>query len=325
MAAFSLTSNLFHQPVLIHEALDAINPHSPGRYIDATVGAGGHASGILENSSPSGELLGLDLDPKALSIAQHNLAAFGKRVHLIQSSYLSIPAQMERLGWSEVNGILFDLGVSSMQLVSQEKGFSFQIQGPLDMRFDPNQQLDAEHLVNELSEDELSEIIWRYSEEKKARAIAKAIVKARPIRTTVQLAEIIMQAACTGKQTKSSERKKPLHPATLTFQALRIAVNNELVTLKNSLPQAVKSLAPGGRLVVISFHSLEDRIVKQFIREESRDCICPPKQPVCNCSHKATLTMKTRKAIKPTIAEIQANPRARSARLRYAEKIPHSP
>jgi 16S rRNA (cytosine1402-N4)-methyltransferase len=320
MASTARPTSSTHHPVLYHEILIAINPHSPGRYIDATVGAGGHAWGILDNSSPLGELLGLDLDPQALSIARQNLGVFGKRVHLVQASYTTIPQQMQHLGWSDVDGILLDLGVSSMQLDSSDKGFSFQIQGQLDMRFDPGQQLSADQLVNDLPEDDLAVIIWRYGEDKNARIIARAICRERPIKDTLHLAEVITQAVNAGRRARGPGRKK-IHPATLTFQALRIAVNNELESLEATLPQAVNALAPGGRLAIISFHSLEDRIVKQFMRMESRDCICPPGQPICTCGHKATLILKSPRAIKSTQSEIETNPRARSARLRFAEKI----
>ena len=281
--------------------------------MDATVGAGGHAAGILQASSPEGELLGLDLDPQALELASQRLFAFRSRVILKQASYTSLQEQIAALGWSVVHGVLMDLGVSSMQIDTPERGFSFQTEGPLDMRFGPSLSNTAADLVNQMSESDLADLIWEYGEERHARRIARSIVQARPIRTTTQLADVILKAA-------RGERGK-IHPATRTFQALRIAVNEELKGLADTLPQAVQALAPGGRLAVISFHSLEDRIVKQFMRRESRDCICPPEQPVCICGHKASIKEITRRPIVASEEEIAANPRARSAKLRVAEKL----
>ncbi len=301
-----------HQPVLYQEVLRAIKPYSPGRYIDATVGAGGHSWGILNASAPEGTVLGFDLDPVALGLAKEKLADFGSRIILRQSSYIHLLDQMQSLGWESVQGVLLDLGVSSMQLDRPEKGFSFREEGPLDMRFDPNQPVTAADLVNELSPVALASLIWQYGEERQSRKIANAIVANRPIHTTRQLAEVISKAV------RSKERS--MHPATLTFQALRIAVNHELEAVEKVLPDAVQALAPGGRLVVISFHSLEDRLVKQFFQRESRDCICPPRQPVCTCGHKRSINIVQR-LYKPTASEVDENIRARSARLRVAEKI----
>ena len=302
-----------HQPVLYHETIQALNPQRGGRYVDCTVGAGGHAYGILEASSPDGLLLGLDLDPQALTLAQRRLVPFGKRVTLKRSSYTDLRRVLETLGWESVHGILLDLGLSSMQLDTPERGFSFRSDAPLDMRFDPDAPVTAADLVNTLPEGELADILYRYGEERRARQVARAIVAARPVETTRQLAEIVAKATGSGRP--------GIHPATRTFQALRIAVNRELDSIEQVLPQAVDVLAPGGRLAVISFHSLEDRIVKQFFRRESRDCICPPKQPVCTCGHKARITEITRRPIRPSEAEATRNPRARSSRLRVAEKI----
>ncbi len=281
--------------------------------MDATLGAGGHAWGILTAASPNGELLGLDLDPQALEIASQRLDVFRGRVTLVQASFTTLSAQLEKLGWKQVQGIVIDLGVSSMQLDRPERGFSFQAEGALDMRFSPDQPLSAADLVNGSSEQQLADLIWRYGEEPQARRIARAIVQARPLHTTLQLAEIVRRAA-------GSHRQR-IHPATRTFQALRIAVNAELDAIEDVLPQAVQALEPGGKLAVISFHSLEDRIVKQFFRRESRDCICPPGQPVCTCGHKASLKELTRHPVEASDAEVAENPRARSARLRVAEKI----
>ncbi|MHB8114561.1 MAG: 16S rRNA (cytosine(1402)-N(4))-methyltransferase RsmH [Bellilinea sp.] len=302
-----------HLPVLYHEIIQALMPRSPGKYIDATVGAGGHAWGILENSAPDGLLLALDRDPQALAIASQRLFVYKDRVFLVHASYLHLLEEMERLGWQSVDSIVFDLGLSSMQLDTPQRGFSFQSQGPLDMRFDPTQPLDAAELVNNLPENDLADLIWRYGEERGSRRIAAAIVRSRPVTTTQQLAEIVSKAM--GGQ------RSRIHPATRTFQALRIAVNQELQAVESVLPLAVKALSPGGRVAIIAFHSMEDRLVKQYFRRESRDCICPPDQPVCVCGHKATLREITRHPIIPTEEETLTNPRARSARLRVAEKL----
>jgi 16S rRNA (cytosine1402-N4)-methyltransferase len=302
-----------HLSVLYQEIITALRPLSPGRYVDCTVGAGGHAAGILENSSPSGHLLGLDLDPQALAIASRRLSLFGDRVHLLQASYTTLLEQIHGLGWEDVQGILFDLGVSSMQVDTPERGFSFLANGPLDMRFSPEQPEQAADLVNHLPEDQIADILWRYGEETQSRKIARAICQARPLQTTHELAEVISRAL--------RGHRGRIHPATRTFQALRIAVNQELQALEATLPQAVSVLSPGGRLAVISFHSLEDRIVKQYFRKESRDCICPPEQPVCICHHKATIIEVTRHPIVATGQEIETNSRARSAHLRIAEKL----
>ena len=301
-----------HLPVLYQEIITALDPKSPGRYIDGTLGAGGHARGILTASSPDGELLGLDVDPQALAIAREALAEFGSRAQIRQASYATLAAQLASLGWGTVQGILVDLGASSMQFDTPGRGFSFQADGPLDMRFSPENPTTASDLVNRLPERQLSDLIWRYGEEPRARQIARAIVAARPIDSTRRLAEVIARA--------SGRSHNRIHPATLTFQALRISVNRELEALEEFLPTATNALAPGGRVAVIAFHSLEDRIVKQFFHKESRDCICPPEQPVCTCGHKATLIQITRHPIQASDAEIERNPRARSAKLRISER-----
>lgn len=306
--------NTPHHPVLYQEIIHALSPRSAGRYVDATVGAGGHAWGILTASAPGGLLLGLDLDPQALEIASQRLSAFESRVTLLQASYTTLQAQLARLGWATVDGIVIDLGVSSMQIDTPGRGFSFLMDGPLDMRFSPAQTTSAADLVNTLPEMELADLIFRYGEEKLSRRIAHAIVQARPLHTTTELANLILKT--------SGGRRGRIHPATRTFQALRIAVNQELQSVEDFLPQAVQALAPGGRLAVISFHSLEDRIVKQFFRRESRDCICPPKQPVCTCGHKASLIEITRHPMEASPEEAQTNPRSRSAKLRIIEKLP---
>jgi len=284
--------------------------------VDATLGAGGHAWGILQASQPQGRLLGLDVDPQALELARQRLSEFGERAILVRASFATLSTQLASLGWQAVDGIVLDLGMSSMQIDTPERGFSFQVDAPLDMRFDPDQPVSAADLVNHLSENELAEILYRYGEERQARQIARAIVAARPVHTTRQLAELVVGVVSSG-----GRQRQRIHPATRTFQALRIAVNRELEALEAVLPQAVSALRPGGRLAVISFHSLEDRLVKQYFRRESRDCLCPPRQPICTCGHKAVLREVTRHPIRPRADEIAENPRARSARLRVAEKL----
>jgi 16S rRNA (cytosine1402-N4)-methyltransferase len=305
-------AHLPHQPVLYHEIILALQPKNKGLYVDGTLGAGGHARGILEACAPDGRLLGLDVDPQALALARKTLAPYGERARLIQASYDSLSEILQDIRWEKVDGILLDLGLSSMQLEAPERGFSFQKDAPLDMRFDPASPTTAADLINTLPQEELADLIYRYGEERASRRIAQAIVRARPLRTTRQLAAVIESVL---------PRKGHIHPATQTFQALRIAVNQELERVESVLPQAVAALRSGGRLAIISFHSLEDRIVKDYFRRERRDCICPPKQPVCTCGHKATLKEITRKPIIPGEVEIAANPRARSAKLRGVEKL----
>ena len=302
-----------HQPVLYHEIIHALQPRGGGFYIDGTVGMGGHAWGILDASKPDGYLLGLDLDLQALAVARRRLVDFGDQAILVQASYTTLAAQAAALGWSGVDGVLIDLGLSSLQLDTPERGFSFSSDAPLDMRFDQSQPVSAADLVNQLSEKELADILYQYGEERRAYQVARAIVQARPLETTQQLARVVARATRSGRE--------GMHPATRTFQALRIAVNRELDSVQQVLPLAVSVLRPGGRLAVISFHSLEDRLVKQFMRQESRDCLCPPRQPVCTCGHRAVLAELTRHPIQPGEDEIRQNPRARSAKLRVAEKI----
>ena len=302
-----------HQPVLYQQILDYLKPASPGKFVDATVGAGGHAAGILAACAPDGQLLGLDVDEQAVELARRKTAGFGSRAIIKRTSYTSLRQQLEELGWENVEGILLDLGVSSMQLDNAQRGFSFLKEAPLDMRFDNSQQLTAGELVNGLSQKELARIIREFGEEPHANQIAAAIVRNRPIHTTTELAALIA-AVHKGQRGKT-------HPATKTFQALRMATNAELEKLANVLEQAVASLGKGGRLAVISFHSLEDRLVKQFFQRESRDCICPPEQVVCTCGHHASLKVITKKPVTPSDEEVTANPRSRSAKLRVAQKI----
>jgi 16S rRNA (cytosine1402-N4)-methyltransferase len=301
-----------HRPVLYKEIIHALQPHTGGHYVDGTLGAGGHARGIMEASAPDGQLLGLDVDPQALAIARRNLAPYEHRIHLAQASYTSLSAQLARLGWGAVDGIVLDLGASSMQFDTPERGFSFMHDAPLDMRFGPHALQTAADLVNKYSERELADLIYQYGEERESRKIARAIVRARPIRTTRDLVAAI--------EAVSPRRGERVHPATRTFQALRIAVNEELTSIEEVLPQAVTALKPGGRLAVISFHSLEDRIVKDFFREQSKDRLNPPYERIYEEERKATLKEVNRKLIVPSDEETQNNPRARSAKLRIVEK-----
>lgn len=302
-----------HVPVLYDEVLAGLKVRPGGTYLDGTLGAAGHAAGILQVSSPGGTLLGLDADPEAVAYAREVLRPFGDRATLRIANFRQMGAIARAEGLSGIDGILLDLGLSSRQLADAERGFSFSQEGPLDMRMDPSSGSTADSLVNSLPEEELADLLWRYGEENQSRRIARAIVAARPVTSTAQLAAIVAGSAARGQR---------IHPATRTFQALRIAVNDELQALAEALPQARDLLRPGGRLAIISFHSLEDRLVKRFFQHESRDCICPPEMPVCTCGHRATLTMVNRKPIRPTEGEVERNPRSRSARLRIAEGLP---
>lgn len=310
----SIRSHVGHVPVLLSAVLEGLRPRSGMSFIDATLGAGGHAAALLEASAPDGRLLGFDRDAAALEVARRRLARFGDRVRVVHASYAQIGRLAPAHGFEAVDGILFDLGLSSLQLDDPARGFSFRFDAPLDMRFDPRHGITAAELVNELPEERLAALLREYGEERHARRIARAIVAARPVRTTGRLAEVVARAV-------PRARHERIHPATRTFQALRIAVNEELEALERALPQAVELLRPGGRLAVISFHSLEDRIVKRFMRREAQDCLCPPEQLVCTCEHVARLRVITRKPIMATEEEIAANPRARSARLRLAERV----
>jgi 16S rRNA (cytosine1402-N4)-methyltransferase len=302
-----------HIPVLYQAVLDLLNPVSGGLYVDGTLGAGGHTRGILIASSPDGKVAGFDRDPQALVMAKQNLTEFGERVIFIKDTYQHVQLHLNNLNWQGVDGILIDLGLSSMQLDTPERGFSFREDGPLDMRFDPDQALTAADLVNESTREELADLIFTYGEEKQARKIADAIIANRPLVGTKDLAKIVKKVA--------RNPKSKIHPATRTFQALRIVVNQELDALQAFLPKALDSLNTGGRLAIIAFHSLEDRIVKQFFRMESRDCVCPPEVPICVCEHQARIKELNRRPIRPEESELIQNPRARSARLRVAEKI----
>jgi 16S rRNA (cytosine1402-N4)-methyltransferase len=310
-----MTESVPHVPVLLSAVLDGLNvaAHPDGLFIDGTVGAGGHAAAILK-AAPRARLLGFDRDPRSLDVARAALSPYQDRVTLVHANFDQMGELAPVHGYAAVDGILLDLGISSMHVDDPARGFAFRIDGPLDMRFDPASRVPtAADLINTLDVDDLAALIYQYGEERDSRRIARAIVAARPLHTTRQLAETIERA-------RRGPHEK-IHPATRTFQALRIAVNDELGALERVLPQALRQLKPGGRLAVISFHSLEDRIVKQFFRDESTDCLCPPRQPVCTCGHKATIALVNRKPLVAGDAEIASNPRSRSAKLRIAVKV----
>ncbi len=302
-----------HVPVLLSEVIAGLQPRPGGYFVDCTVGLGGHAAAILEKISPSGKLLGIDADPEAIEVSQDKLSDYGEAVILVNDNFVNLEAICERYHFHPVDGILLDLGVSSLQLDTAERGFSFHLDAPLNMRFDPGQWLTASDIVNSFSEQELAKLIQRYGEEHHSRRIARYIVHNRPITTTVELARLVEQAL--------GSKHARIHPATRTFMALRIAVNSELQNLELALKQTINLLRPGGRLTVISYHSLEDRIVKQFMRDAASSCLCPPGTVICRCGHVPTLTLISRKVIKPTSLEIESNPRSRSAKLRIAERL----
>ncbi len=301
-----------HVPVLLREVLDGLQVKAGGRYVDCTLGSGGHARRILEKSAPGGKLLGIDLDTRAIEVAKKQLAPYKQRITLVCDSFVRLKEIASDHRFTPVDGVLFDLGVSSLQLQQRERGFSFQTEGPLDMRFDLHGEVTASHLVNKLSEEELANILARYGEEPKAKAIARAVARNRPLETTLELASLVVRTV---------GQRRALHPATKTFQALRIAVNEELKALSEVLPQTLAVVASGGRIAIIAFHSLEDRLVKQFMARESQDCICPPEVPVCACHHRRTLRVLTRKPIRPSSTDVEQNPRCRSARLRVAVRL----
>ncbi len=318
-----------HIPVLRNEILDFLHPQPDSVYVDATVGLGGHSHCILKASDSSCRLIGIDLDESALAIAEKRLYPFKDRFVLIHGNFAELKCLLNTCGISKVDGVLLDLGVSSFQLDTPARGFSFQHLGPLDMRMDVRLTKSAAQIVNNYTSDQLIHIFKEYGEERYAKRIVQNIVKVRtesPITTTLQLAEIVEQVYSNKSRHSKESRKnrhrvKRIHPATRIFQALRIEVNGELNNLVSGLDAAVSVLRPGGHLCVISFHSLEDRIVKQKIRHYARTCICPPKTPVCICKHERTLDVVTRKPMLASQSEIDANPRARSAKLRVATRV----
>jgi 16S rRNA (cytosine1402-N4)-methyltransferase len=311
-----------HIPVLLDEVLEGLHVFPGGSYIDGTVGAGGHAAAIMERAG-EGRLLGLDTDPTALALAAERLRPYLERgqVKLVRSNFERLEEVAGAEGFETADGVLLDLGVSSMQLDTPERGFSFRADGPLDMRLDPEGPVTAADLVNSLGEGELADLIYKYGEEHASRRIARRIVEERarqPFETTGRLASAVSSAL--GGRVAGRSRS-PIHPATRTFQALRIAVNRELDVLERGLEAAVQVLKPGGRLAVISFHSLVDRVVKQFIRQAQRGCICPPEYPRCVCGRQPTLRALGSKPVEASDSEMRLNPRSRSARLRVAEKV----
>jgi len=293
-------STLTHIPVLLKETIEALAVQPGGRYIDCTLGAGGHAAAILDRSSPGGQLLGIDADPEAIAVARARLEVYSSSALLVNHNFANLKAICIKYNFLPVHGILFDLGLSSLQLDSSSRGFSFQHDAPLDMRFSPSQEVTAADIVNTYPETELAGLIRNFGEESHSSKIARYIVQQRPIKTTLQLARVIEQAI--------GGRRGRIHPATKTFLALRIAVNQELEHLQSALEQAIDLLGFGGRLVVISYHSLEDRIVKRFMHQEAS-------------GEEACLRLVNKKVITPSLVEVQLNPRSRSAKLRAAERI----
>jgi len=309
----SLTMTLpIHTPVLFNETLEALQVQPGKHYVDCTLGSGGHAKAILEMIQPNGQLLGIDADPEAIEIARTRLAKYTDSTIIVNDNFANLENICRENNFFPVHGILFDLGISSMQLDIAERGFSFQREGPLDMRFNPTQELTADNIVNTFPEDKLGQLIRTYGEERHSQRIARYITKSRPISSTLQLARIIEKAI-------GSQRGR-IHPATKTFLALRIAVNRELENLATALKQTINCLDHGGRLVVISYHSLEDRLVKQFMTRETKGCLCPPSAPVCQCGHTPRLKIISRKVVAPSLNETKSNPRSRSAKLRVAER-----
>ncbi len=299
---------------MVEEVVAELRVGAGDDVLDATVGAGGHARALLSATGPDGRLLGLDADPAAIPRATAALAEFGDRSVLVHSTYDQLPRVAPRHGFTAFAGVLMDLGISSHQLADPQRGFSFSAPGPLDMRLDPAAETTAADLVNELPAQELAALLRDYGDEPRARRIARGIVAARPLESTTQLAAVVARAA--------GYRRGRTHPATRTFQALRIAVNDELGMLQRALPMVVDHLAAEGRLAVISFHSLEDRIVKQAFRTSATDCICPPEVPECRCAHRRTVRLVTKRPLRPAGNEVRANPRSRSARMRVLESLP---
>jgi 16S rRNA (cytosine1402-N4)-methyltransferase len=309
-----------HLPVLVDEVMQMLAPAPGSLHIDTTLGGGGHTERILEAANPDGRLLGLDADPAAIARVEARLRPrFGDRLVLRQANFRDLATVAPDAGFDAVDGCLFDLGLSSFQLADRERGFGFRAGGPLDMRFDPRRGVPAAELLATLDAAELTALFRRYGEEPKAPRIARAIVEARrtaPIATAEELAALVERVL-----PPNPRQPRRTHPATRVFQALRIAANEELDALEAGLHAALDLLRPGGRLVVLSYHSLEDRIVKRFIQSERRGCVCPPELPVCVCGRNPRLRLITRPSLTPTAAEISANPRARSARLRAAERL----
>ncbi|MDQ3981179.1 MAG: 16S rRNA (cytosine(1402)-N(4))-methyltransferase RsmH [Actinomycetota bacterium] len=305
-----------HRPVLADTVVDLLLPPlgRGGVFVDATLGRGGHALRVLE-AARQARLVGIDRDPDAVEASRAHLADHARRVALVRGDFEDLASILERLGIEKVRGVLLDLGVSSPQLDAAHRGFGYRSDGPLDMRMDPAQRLSAHDVVNAYAETDLARVISRYGEERFAHRIARAIVHRRPVGRTGELAEIVRDAI------PAATRRTGGHPAKRTFQAIRIEVNGEITRLEAVLPQTVDVLDAGGRVVVISYHSLEDRLVKRFLNDQSRGCVCPPGFPVCRCGAEARIKVLNRRPITPTEDETTANPRARSAKLRAAERL----
>ncbi|MFN2526642.1 MAG: 16S rRNA (cytosine(1402)-N(4))-methyltransferase RsmH [Actinomycetota bacterium] len=309
-----------HEPVLLDRVVEFLVPAlgSGGVFVDATLGLGGHARAVLD-ACPRASLIGIDRDPFALAEARANLSAYAERIRLVRDNFSELQTILERLGVEKIRGILFDLGVSSPQLDRSERGFSYRSEGPLDMRMDPEQPLSADVVVNSYPERDLARVISLYGEERYARRIAGRIVAARPIASTSELADVVKLAI------PAATRRRGGHPARRTFQALRIEVNDELGALRSVTQDAVDATEPGGRVVYLSYHSLEDRAVKESFAAEAKDCVCPPDFPVCRCGAHARVRVLTRRPITPSAEEIDANPRASAAKLRAAERLSTPP
>lgn len=303
-------TSAIHVPVMSAEVVEGLSVTSGGTFIDCNIGEGGHSEAILR-AAPEVSLLGIDLDEMALEVARFRLAEHTDRLELVQSNFSEIAQIVDGRRFA---GVLFDLGVSSLQLDTPERGFSFRNEASLDMRFNSQTGLNAYDIVNRYPERDLEAVIRQYGEEPRSRAIARAIVRRRRIATTTELADVVKQAVHWSSRSR-------VHPATRTFQALRIAVNGELDNLEKGLMGAIEALRPNGRLVVISYHSLEDRIVKTVMRREASTCICPPGFPVCMCSHQPTLRLINRRVMTPSKEETRSNPRARSAKMRIAQRL----
>ncbi len=315
-ATVRVTEVYAHVSVLVREVVDLLSPGPGKRYLDGTVGGGGHAEEILERSSPDGEVLGLDWDEEALEAAATRLRRFGRRFTARRASFAEAVEILREIGWQHVNGVVLDLGISSHHIDCPERGFSFRGDARLDMRMDRRQPVDAEQMLNSVAQAELEQIFRDYGEEPQAHRIAQAVVmrrKSQPLRTTADLVEVIESIKGRGRRGH--------HPATQVFQALRIAVNEELHHLERFLANGYETLHPTGRMAIISFHSLEDRMVKTTFRKWSRACLCPPRTLRCQCGWTQKVKLLTKKPIAPSFAEIRLNPRARSAKLRAVERI----
>ncbi len=293
--------------------LAALQVKADGKYIDCTAGEGGHSLAILQAATPAPRVLSIDIDGEALETAAERTRGYGDNSTIRQENYSEVAQVAAETGFMNADGLLLDLGLSSLQLDKGERGFSFRHEAPLDMRFDKSQGITADTIVNRYDERELADIIYRYGEERRSRRIARTIVGSRPVRTTTQLADIVLSAV--GRQ------RGRINPATRTFQAIRIAVNDELGNVQRGLDAAVDTLGVAGRLVVITYHSIEDRIVKNAIRHMASNCICPPSVPQCACDKTPTVRIINRRVIKPSDEEVRANPRSRSARIRIAERL----